>query len=400
MARASARSDNPGDRHGSYSRSFRSSSPLAEASIARDLADYADDEGSTYTTDGERSEASTIRQISSQGYNSHSLVGSYRRPSFFTVGSRGTVVPHQLEQDRLTRREREQAIQEERNLLSANNLIGNAGGLKKKPSGDLSVNSSVTTEANYLTAASVLSDESPIESREPPPLPPPQDTTMIPTENTALLGTSDLPNRDGGKSDDIDRKWEEAVAAGLIQTTWRREVRVVGKYTAPLVLTFLLQYSLTVSSILTIGHLGKVELGAVSLAGMTANITGFAVYQGLATSLDTLCAQAYGSGKKKLVGLQMQRMVYFLWLMTIPIVLVWFFADKILMRIVPEKDVATLAGLYLKVAAIGTPGYACFESGKRYMQAQGLFSAPLYILLICAPLNAFMNWLFVWVCLL
>ncbi|KAK5689969.1 hypothetical protein LTS12_028834, partial [Elasticomyces elasticus] len=30
------------------------------------------------------------------------------------------------------------------------------------------------------------------------------------------------------------------------------------------------------------------------------------------------------------------------------------------------------------------------------MQAQGLFSASLYILLICAPLNAFMNWLFVW----
>ncbi len=65
----------------------------------------------------------------------------------------------------------------------------------------------------------------------------------------------------------------------------------------------------------------------------------------------------------------------------------------------PEKDVAVLAGRYLRIVLIGAPGYATFESGKRYLQAQGLFSASLYVLLICAPLNAFMNWLFVWVCL-
>ena len=67
------------------------------------------------------------------------------------------------------------------------------------------------------------------------------------------------------------------------------------------------------------------------------------------------------------------------------------------MRIVPDPDIASLTGLYLKVVILGAPGYAFFESAKRYMQAQGLFSASLYVLLICAPTNAFMNWLFVWV---
>jgi MATE family multidrug resistance protein len=162
--------------------------------------------------------------------------------------------------------------------------------------------------------------------------------------------------------------------------------------------TFLLQYSLTVASIFTIGHLGKEELGAVSLASMTVSITGNAVYSGLATSLDTLCAQAYGSGKRKLVGLQMLRMVFFLWVITIPIAVLWYFSEHILAKIVPEKEVAAMAGLYLKVALLGTPGYACFESGKRYLQAQGVFSASLYVLIVCAPLNAFMNWFFVWVC--
>lgn len=44
------------------------------------------------------------------------------------------------------------------------------------------------------------------------------------------------------------------------------------------------------------------------------------------------------------------------------------------------------------------PGYALFESGKRYLQAQGLFKAATYVLLICAPVNALLNWLLVWVC--
>lgn len=134
----------------------------------------------------------------------------------------------------------------------------------------------------------------------------------------------------------------------------------------------------------------------VSLASMTANITGYAIFQGLATSLDTLCAQAYGSGRKHLVGLQCQRMILFLWSLSIPIGFFWLFSNRMLEAIIPEKESADLAGLYLRVLIFGLPGYALFESGKRFVQAQGLFSATTYVLLVAAPMNAFMNWLFVW----
>jgi multidrug resistance protein, MATE family len=122
------------------------------------------------------------------------------------------------------------------------------------------------------------------------------------------------------------------------------------------------------------------------------------VYQGLATSLDTLCAQAYGCGDKRLVGLHLQRMVYFLMVITIPIAIVWLNGTRILLAIVPDERAATLAGLYLKIITFGAPGYAIFESGKRFVQAQGDFNATLYVLLVVAPLNAFLNWLLVWVC--
>jgi multidrug resistance protein, MATE family len=129
---------------------------------------------------------------------------------------------------------------------------------------------------------------------------------------------------------------------------------------------------------------------------MTANITCYAPLAGLTTSLDTLCAQAYGSGHKHLVGLQLQRMSCFLMLLLIPIAVVWFKAGDILSLLIPERQSAELAGLYLRIAIIGAPGVALFEGGKRFIGAQGLFHGTTFVLLIVAPLNALFNWLFVW----
>ncbi|RMZ90373.1 hypothetical protein DV736_g2411, partial [Chaetothyriales sp. CBS 134916] len=370
----------------SLSRSFPSPAPIAAASLARDIEEDTDpeDEGAV-PADESHSEPSTLQPSTSAPPGQYSFVGSYRRPSFATAGNRATVIPHIYQElDKLTKNERQLALEEERSLLRDNDLIpprhpqAEDGGRK----------TSIITRV-----WSIPGGHARIARPEEDGLPP---NGLPIAETTPLLGDPTLPY--GGQDDpeNINQKWEEAVSAGKINTTWQREAKVIGTYAAPLIITFLLQYSLTVASIFTVGHLGTVELGAVSLASMTANITGFAIYQGLATSLDTLCAQAYGSGRKKLVGLQMQRMVFFLWVITIPIAIIWLLADKLLLLIVPEKDVAQLAGLYLKVVILGAPGYAAFEAGKRYVQAQGLFSASLYVLIVCAPLNAFLNWLFVW----
>ncbi len=88
---------------------------------------------------------------------------------------------------------------------------------------------------------------------------------------------------------------------------------------------------------------------------MTANITCYAPLQGLATSLDTLCSQAYGSGHKHLVGLQAQRMTYLLWLLLVPISLVWIFSEPILISLVPDADTAVLAARYLRILVAGDP---------------------------------------------
>lgn len=132
------------------------------------------------------------------------------------------------------------------------------------------------------------------------------------------------------------------------------------------------------------------------MATMTANITCYAPLQGLATSLDTLCSQAYGSGHKHLVGLQFQRMAWFLLCLCIPIAALWAFAGDLLAMMIPDAGAAQLAGLYLRVTIAGIPAYALFECGKRFVQAQGLFAPTTYVLLIIAPLNLVLLWLFIY----
>ena len=384
----------------SRSSNFSSSAPLAEASIAKDLEEETDNdpenpiEEDALSDDESDSDLETLRRTTSGPSFGHSMLGSYRRPSFTIAGSRATIATRQQQSARApSKNDRREARREERSLLRDNNIIPPKHPRKGDDSQRIGRRAS-----RLLSVPGILGGDGKVKHSAGADETAARDRTS-PRETSPLLGDPELPYGGQDSHENLDIKWEEAVLEGKIQTTWQREAKVLGRYSAPLVLTFLLQYSLTVASIFTVGHIGKVELGAVSLASMTANITGYAVYQGLATSLDTLCAQAYGSGRKKLVGLQTQRMVYFLWTITIPIGIVWLSAEKILVKIVPEKDVAVLAGQYLRIVLIGAPGYATFESAKRYLQAQGLFSASLYVLLICAPFNALMNWLFVWVCL-
>ena len=218
-----------------------------------------------------------------------------------------------------------------------------------------------------------------------------------PTETSALLAGRS-PEREARSSGD-DVPAEDGLDASDVQdtATWAEEARLLASGSAQLMGTSVLAYSLRNFSVVTVGHLGTIPLGAASLATVTANITGYVIYSGLATSLDTMCPQAFGAGRKELVGLQVQRMTYFLFCVTVPIAVVWLNAGALFKLLIPQADVAALAGTYLKVLLLGAPGFAAFLAGERFLQAQRIFSGSLLALLICSPLAILLNWLFVWV---
>jgi len=176
-----------------------------------------------------------------------------------------------------------------------------------------------------------------------------------------------------------------------------REAMSIGKSSIPLTVTFFLQYSLTVVSIFSVGQMGKEELAAISLAIMTLNVS-ISVFNGMATCLDTFCAQAYGGKKYHLVGLYFQRCTAMILVFAIPIMIMWYYSGYLLSFIVPqdEKKLVLLAQTYLRYISFGAPGYIFFETGKRFLQAQHIFTAGQYSLFIVAPINVLLNYLLVW----
>lgn len=174
---------------------------------------------------------------------------------------------------------------------------------------------------------------------------------------------------------------------------WSVELGLLTRYSLPLIATYLLQYSFFVITIAIAGHLSADDLAAASIGATTMNVIGLAVLEGMATALDTLCAQAYGSGNKAGVGLHIQRMLLLMGLSLVPIGAIWIFSPWILPLFVKQENLAVKAGEFLVYSLVGLPGYGAFEAVKRFLQAQGDCNAGMVVLIVCAPVNAALSWL-------
>lgn len=179
------------------------------------------------------------------------------------------------------------------------------------------------------------------------------------------------------------------------QESFGEQIFFLIRSSTPLIVTLFLQYSITVFAIFSVGQLGKNELAAVSLATITYNV-GNAIFNGMATSLDTYCAQAHGSGNFRLVGMYFQRGTAMILVSSIPVIIFWCYSATVLRVIVPQENLLILAQRYLRYLSFGAPGYILFETGKRFLQCQGMYTAAQYSLFLVVPINIGLNLLLVW----
>ncbi|EMD31953.1 hypothetical protein CERSUDRAFT_59308 [Gelatoporia subvermispora B] len=175
------------------------------------------------------------------------------------------------------------------------------------------------------------------------------------------------------------------------------ELKILTKYTLPVFGTHVLEYSLVIASVVSIGHLSTNALAASTLGSMTASVSGFSIIQGFASTLDTMLPSAWTSPQPQLVGLWSQRMAVVMAAMLVPIFLIWFNSESILLLLGQEPEVAHLAAVFLKYSTIGLPAYAFNAiSRKQHLHLLGLFTVPTRVIFAIAPINAILNYLLVW----
>lgn len=235
----------------SLAASFQAGSPIAQEALARDLAEDSDwDEGETPFDD----DASDVSM------DPHGPI-MYRRPSGVAYGTtRPAVGPRPMDDPVLTQSEMLQSRNEELSLLRDNHILPPKHPVPEKESFGRRL-------YKKLFSTKVPLKEYGDEEIASAPL------SRVVSETSALLGDHGNGHAQHDIQAAVDEQWEAAVAAGHIKTTWQREAKTIAVYSRSLVVTFLLQYSINVASIFAVGHIGKIELGAISRKSYLGVIT-------------------------------------------------------------------------------------------------------------------------------
>ncbi|KAF0756595.1 hypothetical protein AaE_004571, partial [Aphanomyces astaci] len=154
----------------------------------------------------------------------------------------------------------------------------------------------------------------------------------------------------------------------------RDEVPAMYRLAYPVVLTYVLELTPGLVSLVLVGQMAAEDtkrfVDAAALSVMYLNLTALSVGIGLATAMDTLCAQAYGAGNIRHIGLYLQTGAVVLSAAFVPIFLANFYCADILIFLNQPEDVAVLSGEFSRVLAFG-PEHCAADAVQRHLVQYG-----------------------------
>lgn len=163
----------------------------------------------------------------------------------------------------------------------------------------------------------------------------------------------------------------------------------------PLISVSLLQYCLQMISVMFVGHLGELPLSGASMATSFASVTGFSFLVGLASALDTLCGQSYGAKQYHMLGIHMQRGMFVLLLISLPLALIWANTESLLAAAHQDSEISKEAGLYARYMIPSIFAYAILQCLVRFLQTQNIVFPMVLSSGITALLHILVCWILV-----
>ncbi|XP_043574138.1 multidrug and toxin extrusion protein 1-like [Chiloscyllium plagiosum] len=183
----------------------------------------------------------------------------------------------------------------------------------------------------------------------------------------------------------------------LIPINLWQEVSSISRLAGPVFLSQLMISLLDIVSSVFCGHLGKVQLDAVSLAMAVINSSSICIGIGLCTACDTFIAQTYGSKNLKRIGVILQRGILILLIACFPCWALFINIEHILLAFKQSPAVAKLSQLYVKIFIPGLPVTFLYQLEIRYLQNQGIIMPQVFTGFIANIFNAVINYLLLYV---
>ncbi|CAK8537203.1 unnamed protein product [Lathyrus sativus] len=183
------------------------------------------------------------------------------------------------------------------------------------------------------------------------------------------------------------------------QQTLTRKVMIESKklwnIAGPAIFSRITSFSMLVITQIFGGHLGELELAAISIAVNVIVGFNFGVLLGMASALETLCGQAFGAKQYHMLGVYLQRSWIVLFICCILLSPMYIFTTPLLRVLGQPENVAVLTG-EVTMWMIPLQLSLAFQFPlSRFLQCQLKTAAIAWVSLIAFLIHILVSWLFV-----
>ncbi|KAJ6706835.1 MULTIDRUG RESISTANCE PROTEIN [Salix viminalis] len=171
------------------------------------------------------------------------------------------------------------------------------------------------------------------------------------------------------------------------------ELKLLFQLAAPAVIVYLLNNVISMSTQIFCGHLGNLELAAVSLGNNGIQMFAYGLMLGMGSAVETLCGQAYGAHKYEMLGVYLQRSTILLMATAVPLMAIYIFSKPLLMLLGEPVSIASAAAVFVYGLIPQIFAYAANFPIQKFLQAQSIVTPSAYISFGALVVHVSLSWL-------
>jgi MATE family multidrug resistance protein len=155
----------------------------------------------------------------------------------------------------------------------------------------------------------------------------------------------------------------------VLSKSWQ-ESKLLWHIAFPAILTAVFQFSIGFVTVGFVGHIGSVELAAVTVVENVIEGFAYGVLLGMGSALETLCGQAVGAGQVDMLGVYIQRSWIICGATALVLTPAYLFTGPILRALRQPADIADIAGTYCRWVVPQLFAYAANFPLQKFFQSQ------------------------------
>ncbi|XP_016433768.2 protein DETOXIFICATION 33-like isoform X1 [Nicotiana tabacum] len=173
------------------------------------------------------------------------------------------------------------------------------------------------------------------------------------------------------------------------------ESKKLWEIAAPAIITAVSQFSIGFVSVAFVGHLGSLELAAISVVQNVIEGFVYGVMLGMGSALETLCGQAVGAERFDMLGIYLQRSCVITLVTSLFLTPFYVFTSPILKLLHQDKRIAEIAGKYAIWVIPQLYAYALNFPVQKFLQAQSKIWVMTIINVVVLVFHIVLNWVLV-----